>query len=97
MMGWFGSMHGWLHVLYCTYPVHETNISQHEKVDLEQQSSLRRRIRRHAPNSDAKAMQETHLAQQAKASLRGVVQWARVFCRSVVVFQPTTKARKSCL
>lgn len=48
-----------------TYPVHQTNVSQHEEVDLEQQSSLRRRIRRYAPNGDAKAMEEAHRKRSA--------------------------------
>lgn len=45
---------------FATHPVHQTNVCQHEEVDLEQQASLRRRIRRHAPDGDTKSMEETH-------------------------------------
>ena len=48
------------HVL-TTHPVHKADIRQHEEVDLHKKPSLCRRIRRHTPDGDSKAMQEAHV------------------------------------
>jgi len=48
------------HVL-TAHPVHKADIRQHEEVDLHKKPSLCRRIRRHTPDGDSKAMQEAHV------------------------------------